>query len=336
MSSLSARVDNEKIVDFIVSALGIQSKDAMITYEEPIITDTPVRTDILIQDPKWTYVIEVKKRVSLESFSYTALQKTLLEKEPSKKNYRFIIAATVIPEEIQSLAEKINVELIQLPHNLGTSRIPNQYSPKGRITAEKSWRIVCRLLRDKSSSIRQIALKVNVSYGLAHKVIQELLDSDIAIKNENLIQIEDISPLFNIIAWERNLRKLQVNEFWLSHQDSYSVARELSDVSMKHGFELVCNSFTAAGLYTGYAVKHDEIHLYIDKEYIPFLQETYADKTGRIKAIVYLPDREVSKSSRTIEGIRVTSPGQTLLDITGMGYSGINLAKKLVEIFDRL
>ncbi len=226
--------------------------------------------------------------------------------------------------------------MIQLPHNLTIPRITNQYAPKGKITAEKSWRIICRLLKVKTSSIRQLALKENISYGLAHKVIQELLDSDIAIKNANIIQIKDISPLFNIIAWERNTRKLQVNEFWLPHQDFHSAAQELIEVGMKHGFELVCNSFTAAGLYTGYAMKHDEIHFYIDKEYIPFLQNTYEDKTGRIKAVVYLPDRDVSKSSKNIEGIQVTSPGQTLLDIAGMGYSGINLAKKMVEIFDRL
>ncbi|WP_304022002.1 hypothetical protein [Methanospirillum hungatei] len=323
-------------MDFIVSTLGIQSKDAMISYEEPIITDTPVQSDILIQDPKWTYVIEVKKRVSIESFSYTALQKALIEKETSKKNYRFIIAATVIPQEIQLLAEKINVELVQLPHNLTIPQITDQYATKGKITAEKSWRVICRLLKEKRTSIRQLAVKEHVSYGLAHKVIQELLDSDIAIKNVNLIQIQDISPLFNVIAWERNTRKLQISEFWPPHQDFHSAAQELSDVGMKHGFELVCNSFTAAGLYTGYAMKHDEIHFYIDKEYIPFLLNTYTDKTGRIKAIVYLPDRDVSKSSKLIEGIRVTSPGQTLLDIAGMGYSGINLAKKMVEIFDRL
>jgi len=62
----------------------------------------------------------------------------------------------------------------------------------------------------------------------------------------------------------------------------------------------------------------------------------YEETSGSIRAVVYRPDRDVMRNSNTIEGVKVTSPGQTLLDIAGMGYSGITLAKNMVEIFDKL
>ena len=258
--------------------------------------------------------------------------------ENELSNYRniFVIAANVITSEYQSLAEKMGIQLIQLPYNLLVHQKNFTPSSKGKITADKSWRVVTRLLKEKATSIRQISVKEGISYGLSHKVIQELLDSHIASKDDYLIRISDISPLLNIIAWERNLKKLKIDEFWLPHENIHPAAQELSYVSEEQGINLVFNSFTAAGLYTGYAVKHDELHFYLEKEQLTSFKNQYEETSGSIRAVVYRPDRDVMRNSNTIEGVKVTSPGQTLLDIAGMGYSGITLAKNMVEIFDKL
>jgi hypothetical protein len=282
------------------------------------------------------YIIELKKRLSLQTFSQVALQQALLKNELSNYRNIFVIAANVITSEYQSLAEKMGIQLIQLPYNLLVHQKNFTPSSKGKITADKSWRVVTRLLKEKATSIRQISVKEGISYGLSHKVIQELLDSHIASKDDYLIRISDISPLLNIIAWERNLKKLKIDEFWLPHENIHPAAQELSYVSEEQGINLVFNSFTAAGLYTGYAVKHDELHFYLEKEQLTSFKNQYEETSGSIRAVVYRPDRDVMRNSNTIEGVKVTSPGQTLLDIAGMGYSGITLAKNMVEIFDKL
>lgn len=324
----------EKIIDYILSSLSISRDSTAVSLEEPITTDSPVRADVVIRDTKATYFVEITKRLSLSALSRVTLQQALMRSE-SPDNV-FIIAANVIPSDFHSLAQKTDIKLIQLPHNLTVYQKKTGSSSKGKLTADKSWRVVTRLLKEKSISIRQISIQEGISYGLSHKVIQELLDSHVAIKDEYTIRMADISPLLNIIAWERNMKKLKIDEFWLPHEEVHIAAQELSRVSEEQGIDLAFNSFTAAGLYTGYAIKHDEIHLYIDKKHLSFLKNIYEEICGSIRAVVYNPDRDIMAQSKIIEGVRVTSPSQTLLDISGMGYSGVTLAKKMVEIFDSL
>lgn len=328
--------ENEKIIDYILSILEISRESVTISREVPIDNDSPVLADIVIEDTIITYYIEIKKRLSVQALSQITLYQALIRNETPEKKAVFIIAASVIPSEFHTIAEKTGIKLIQLPHPLVVSQKNLSPTSKGKITADKSWRVVTRLLKEKCISIRQISIQEKISYGLAHKVIQELLESHIATKEEYCIRISDISPLLNIIAWERNMKKLQQDEFWLPHDQAHAAAQELSQVGENQGIWLVFNSFTAAGLYTGYAQKHDEVHLYMQSSNLSFLKNTYSGQKGAVRAVVYRPDREIMTNSRIIEGVRVTSPAQTLLDIAGMGYSGITLAKKMVEIFDRL
>lgn len=329
-------MESEKIIDFIHHSLGISRGSSTVTLEKRISDEYPVYADIVIKENSINFIIELKKRLSLQAFSQVTFQQALLKNELSDDRNVFVIAANVIPSEYQSLAKKMGIQLIQLPYNLLVHQKNLTSTSKGKLTADKSWRVVSRLLKDKTISIRQISVIEGISYGLSHKVIQELLDSHIASKDGYLIKISDISPLLNIIAWERNMKKLKIDEFWLPHDTAHSAAQELSYVSEKQGINLVFNSFTAAGLYTGYAVKHDELHFYIDKEQLPFFKKQYEEISGSIRAVVYRPDRDVMRNSNKIEGVRITSPSQTLLDIAGMGYSGITLAKSMVELFDKL
>lgn len=334
MSQFPEDTEYEKIIDYILSFLNISRDSTAVSLEEPITNDSPVRADVVIRDTKATYFVEITKRLSLSALSRVTLQQALMRNESPDKV--FFIAANVIPPEFHSLAEKTGIILIQLPHSLTVYQKKTGLSSKGKLTADKSWRVVTRLLKEKTISIRQISIQEGISYGLSHKVMQELVDSHIATKEEYNIRISDISSLLNIIAWERNMKKLKIDEFWLPHDQALTAAREMSHVCDEQGIDLAFNSFTAAGLYTGYALKHDEIHLYIHKDHISFLKDAYTEQTGSVRAILYHPDREIMLHSHVIEGVRVTSPSQTLLDIAGMGYSGITLAKKMVEIFDRL
>ncbi|MBU3965799.1 MAG: hypothetical protein KKG76_00245 [Euryarchaeota archaeon] len=68
-----------------------------------------------------------------------------------------------------------------------------------------------------------------------------------------------------------------------------------------------------------------------------FFKNTFrvTEKQG-IKARIYVPDRDVFGDARDKEGIRIVSPSQTLLDLAGLGYSGRDITKAMVEKYATL
>ena len=55
-----------------------------------------------------------------------------------------------------------------------------------------------------------------------------------------------------------------------------------------------------------------------------------------IKPWIYTTDRDVFSDTKEIESVTVTSPAQTLLDIAGLGYSGLDIAKVMVDNYARI
>jgi len=51
---------------------------------------------------------------------------------------------------------------------------------------------------------------------------------------------------------------------------------------------------------------------------------------------LYTPDRDVFDGARELEGVKVVSPAQTLLDTAGLGYSGKDVTMKMVEEYAAL
>ena len=51
---------------------------------------------------------------------------------------------------------------------------------------------------------------------------------------------------------------------------------------------------------------------------------------------IYAPDREVFDNVVEKERIKIVSPAQTLLDLAGMGYSGMDITKAMVEKYGDL
>lgn len=59
-------------------------------------------------------------------------------------------------------------------------------------------------------------------------------------------------------------------------------------------------------------------------------------KKEGIKARIYTPDRELFHNTRDIERVQLVSPAQTLLDLAGLGYSGRDITKAMVEKYASL
>ncbi|WP_460372177.1 hypothetical protein [Methanocalculus sp. MC3] len=294
---------------------------------------------MVIDDSSKKYIIEITSRLSIDTIGRQLILKNLLgSTEFNKKTIEFIIASKLIPSEIEKIAKSCDIRIITLPYRAKINN-KNEKSDVRRIekiSSEKSWRIVTTLLTMKETSIRQLAMKANVSYGWAHATVKSLIAKGIVIEN-NHIQLNDIPKLLNGIAWERPFEKLYYDERVLPETDATSAAQTITHMCDSQDVDCGFTGFTAGGIYTHYGFRHDSVYIYIQKEKIDqFLDSFEATDTQGIKVRVYKPDRDVFSDTRIIEDIRLVSPAHTLLDLAGMGYSGRDLTLQLVEDYARL
>jgi hypothetical protein len=247
------------------------------------------------------------------------------------KKYCPVIASKILPPREEKLAQVVNITLVQIPR---TITVPEHAvsSKKIKITSEKSWRVISRLLKEKASSIRQLALKEKVSYGWAHATIQSLIRQGIVTKKDNYVHISDVNKLLNGVAWERPFENLCAAEVTIEYDNAFPAAQDIAHILKNQNIKVAFTSYTAGGLYTGYAVRHDAVYFYLEKNDINLFKELFsAEKKKGIKALLYVPDRNVFSSVQELESVVVTSPAQTLLDLAGLGYSGLDIAKVMVD-----
>ena len=182
------------------------------------------------------------------------------------------------------------------------------------------------------TSIRQLSLLEHVSYGWAHTIIQTLKNQDIVTMKDNYVTISNIDAILNGAAWERPFENLIEHEITINFDNAHTAATELSHMLKEHKIRFAFTAYTAGGLYTGYAIRHDSVYLYLEKDEIDFFIQTFGEEEGGgIRARIYVPDRKLFNDSREIENIRVVSPAQTLLDLAGLGYSARDITKAMVE-----
>ncbi|RZN42466.1 MAG: hypothetical protein EFT35_01820 [Methanophagales archaeon ANME-1-THS] len=338
----------KRIVEILRAKLNL-SDSARITRAFAF-TDAalPIMPDFIIEDGDKIFVVEVKSRVTIDTIARLNLSKELLQKQTEKKygggggssgsNLFFVIAGTVIPPREAEIAKKVDIMVVQVPHTIGF--VTSNYGTSKKmikITSDKSWRVISRLLKEKTTSIRQLALMEKVSYGWAYATIQSLINQGIVTKKENYVRISDINKLLNGVAWERPFENLRVGEINIDYDSATRAAEDLSFTLKDQNINFAFTSYTAGGLYTGYAVRHDAIYLYLARDKIDLFVRTFETeaKTG-IKALIYAPDRDVFSDKREIESIIITSPSQTLLDLAGLGYSGLDITKAMVENYARI
>ncbi|MEA2075999.1 MAG: hypothetical protein U9O85_09795 [Euryarchaeota archaeon] len=301
----------------------------------------PLITDQIIEDEDKIFFVEIVSKVTIDTIAGLVLLKDILQQKQREKKFAskpfFVIAGKVIPPREEALAKEVDITLVRLPHSIKLST--SEYSQKKRIkiTSDKSWKVITRLLKEKATSIRQLALLEDVSYGWAHATIQSLISQGIVTKKGNYVSIFDVNKLLNGVAWERPFENLRAGEITIDYNSAILAAKEISHALKNQNIKFAFTSYTSGGLYTGYAVRHDAIYLYLEKKGIDFIKEAFG--TGVTKGIavrVYAPDRDVFSDKREIESIIVTSPAQTLLDLAGLGYSGLDIAKVMVDGYARI
>lgn len=335
---MDVKVQSQDVKAFIRNQLNLPSTAEeidIVTMYNTFSLDLPIRPDSIFKDDRNLYFVEIKSSaVSIDTIARMTLLKELWpRRQPNPPNIQLVIAAKWFYRREERLAEELGIRLIKLPWALDTS--PNKDYPSSgmRITSEKSWKIVSRLLKEKNTSIRQLALKENVSYGWAHKVIGMLLEQNVVKKENNYVHLSDLKNLLNGVAWERPLKNLQIEEeIFIKFPEAFIAAQQITSILKDQKIRFAFTSYTSGGLYTSYAIRQDAIYLYLEKNAIKQFKEQFEDETKKgVRAYLYTPDRDIFSEVREIESVTVTSPAVTLLDLAGLGYSAMDLTKVMAD-----
>jgi len=333
--------NRNSIEKYIRSALGLNSRVSadLSAFNEYNLKALPIRPDYFITDNTTYYCVEIKNKASIDAIARLNLCSDLLKKENSEgKEIIPILAVKTIDPRESDLAELAGIRIIKLPWDLKikSGYESSQTKNTTRITSEKSWRIVSRLLQGPSS-IRQLSKKEGVSYGWAHKTVQSLLDQNIAEKDGYQVHITDPQKLLNGIAWERPMKNLLYREIYVdyerSHEAALSITTNLDAENIPHAF----TGRTAGGLYTGYAFRHDSADLYLERTDVSgFIEQFESKEKSPVKILIYTPDREIFSSTQLIESVRLASAGIVLLDLAGMGYTERDLTTEMLKNYGSL
>lgn len=335
---MDVRAQSPEVKAFIRNQLNLPLSAEELDYAtmyDALSLELPIRPDSVFKDGETLYFVEIKSSaVSIDTIARMMLLKELWHKRQiTPPNIQLVIAAKWFYHREENLAKVLEIRLIKLPWALDTS--PNKDYPSSgmRITSEKSWKIVSRLLKEKSTSIRQLALKENVSYGWAHKVIGMLIEQNVVKKENNYVHLSDVKNLLNGVAWERPLKNLQIDEeIFIKFQGAFIAAQQITSILKEQKIRFAFTSYTSGGLYTGYAIRQDAVYLYLEKNTINQFKEQFEDETKKgVRAILYTPDRDIFSEVREIESVTVTSPSITLLDLAGLGYSAMDLTKVMAD-----
>lgn len=300
-----------------------------------------ISIDMMVDDKRSNikHIVVIRPKVSVESVALANLFKDIMTRSANEEHLRFSIVARNATSKMGELADELGIELLIVPDEIVLPDGPIKPIQSGvKITSDKSWRVVSGLIALRSSSIRNLSLVQNVSYGWAHATIRHLLVQGIAGKRGNLVSIQDMDRLLNGVAWERPTQELIAKELRIPFEDVFEAARmisgKLSNQNVRHAF----SSYFAGSQYTGQSVRFDSVQMYLDPNKIDDIDELigHGSKEHDMVLQVMAPDRDLFKDARLIGGVTVTSPSQTLLDLAGLGYKGRDLTKAMVSIYGQL
>lgn len=291
---------------------------------EPVIeANIRIRFDLMIVDKKMRFLIDIRKKTDLDIIARLFLFKKIL---PEKK-YEIVLATGAISKEYLELAINLGIHVIRIPPGIPMVDINPLRQPKGKITSIKSWKVFIRVLTEEITSIRNISLKENISYAWTHKTVKSMINNGIFRNQGDLVKINSIEKALDLVAMERPMEDLKVDEMEIS-----------SDLSMddlffnlkEMGFDPVVTCYQAGSIHSGYAVRHDTYYLYIKEKIDSRILKEYVGGNGR-KLIVYKPDRDLSSESVFINEVEYVSPDQTLMDLAGLGYSARDMTLYMVR-----
>ncbi|MCW6169322.1 MAG: hypothetical protein LVQ96_04380 [Thermoplasmatales archaeon] len=338
----------ELISQFILEKLHTSS-EVKINWSYPIpVGEREIRIDLAIESEDTIILVKIEPRIGEDAiYRIYALSHLMKMHLFGRKRVRSVCLGKSIDYSTQELAAKLEVETLLIPSRLyqylfpktiAYSSITSLERPKTtplRTTSEKAWKIVCSLLIDKSYSILEISKKIRVSYGWTNAIVHKLADSGIVTSGYGF-QISDLDKLFNVVSWERTLNGQLLETIRTNFNTATQCMNEVALNLNKLGVNYAFTAHSSAILYGSSIMREDTAYIYLrDSSDIDILRTYSGEQTSGCDLKVYLPDRDVMKSSTMFNGIKVVDVCQNILDLAGLGMEGRTAAKDLVSNIGR-
>ncbi len=336
--------DLESINKFILDKLGI-SQNAKIEWSYPIsVGEREILIDLAIEFRDTITLVEIKPRINEDTiYRIYALSHLINKQAAGKREIRMVCAGKSLKYSSQALATRLGVETLLIPPKFYQYLSPRATASEmnapfehlkaspSKITSEKAWKIVCSLFTDKPSNILYVSKKTGVSYGWTNNIIHKLEDSGIITSYYGL-RIKDLDKLFNVVSWERSLESLLVETINTNFNTSTRCIDEVSLNLNRLGIDYAFTSHSSAVLYGSSIMREDTAYIYLPNPYDREALRPFSKReAGGCRLKVYVPERDVMKSSILFDGIRIVDKCQNILDLAGLGMDGRIAAKDLVN-----
>ncbi len=283
-------------------------------------SNTNLKVDAVVKNGDETIYIEIKRRISLESiFQFNAYKDLINRLVVPPGSFAFL--TVFVGNDIMDIAKKLDIIIIQLPPSSIREVVENnpRYTPS-KITSRRSFDVIYEMLSIGPSTIMALSRESGVSYGWAHGVVTRLMEIGIVERTFGLYKIVDIDKLLDSIAYERPIGSITSREYWADSNDILNFARDVSSIAKVKEVKIAFMGPTASILYDPYLVRSDTLYVYAEPSQIINLTEDLPlRRSGNLKILVYLPDRDVFADSKTVDGVITTSKKQLLLDLASFG-----------------
>lgn len=253
--------------------------------------------------------------------------KAVAQRFSGKKTIALLFAPAIAPDALKAL-----VKAGGRFQKLGAVRHRGP-AETTKISSPGSWKVVCYFIRNEEATMNQASVQTGVSYPWARAVAKKLLEIGAAKEHGKKVRLADLDKLFEYVAWERPVNSLRALEFRSAYPDETEALHELYGNIEGIVPQSACALFTAADLYLEGVASGGCIQLYAD-ENAALVAKSLLGQGDGVSFQVYSPDREM-EDINLINGARVVSVEQTMLDLAGLGVSGLDSAKVMAAYYKK-
>jgi len=284
--------------------------------------------EVILEQVSSVLVIGIKpSRANIQTVLKLSLYaKAVAQRFSDKKMIVKLYAPAIAPDAMKALAGAGGAF-----QKLGVERRRGATSEAIKITSPSSWKVVCYFLRNEEASMNQASVQTGVSYPWARAVVKKLLEIGAAEEQGRKVRLADADKLFEYVAWERPVNSLRSLEFRSAYEDETEALHELYGNVAGIIPQSACALFTAADLYLEGKASGGCIQLYAD-ENAGLVAKSLMGEGNGVSFQVYSPDREMD-DIHMIDDARVVSVEQTMLDLAGLGVSGLDSAKVMAVFY---
>ena len=261
--------------------------------------------------------------------------------------YQIIIAPYISPDS-SKICEENNIGYIDFSGNclLKCSQFyirvegnPNKYALKKR---KKNYLVrsslaVSRVLREMLNSplkfwqVKELAEKADVASGTASNVKQFLIEKDWSVEDKEKFRIERAEALLREWAADYNRAENIAYEYY-SIDSVQQLERRIAEMRLSSGITCYLTEFAAAVRYSP-TVRYNRISMYVAQsdfeKAVEALELKKVESGGNVRVMIPYDDI-VTLYAREINGLFITSPVQTVLDLLPLSGRGEEAAAAIM------